>query len=301
MENVLRPLHGLALILSLAPAITLPIVIRADVPDVRYVVPDSAFPALVDLPGEGHGTLIAPRWVVTAGHATQGHEIAEVWIHGKSRKVARVVPYPGFEEEYGSFREVVKGLTLETWPVVQSKLESMHDIALIELVEPVEDVEPVPLYRESDEEGKVVEIAGKGESGNSRDGEDFHAPHRGKLRRAFNRIIRAHDQWLDYRFDCGADALPLEGVMGNGDSGGPVLIQSNGRWELAGLANWKHWPEGHAEFTAGVCGQEYSNSRISYYAKWMDEVMASRSKPASATTLPDTPAARIDGASAAAP
>jgi hypothetical protein len=274
----LTPLRSLILTLCFAPTAAASIVIRPDVPDASYIVPDSALPALGDLPGEGHGTLIAPRWVVTAGHATQGHEISEVSIHGKSRKVARVVPYPGFEEEYGEFREVAKGLTFETWPVVQSKLESMHDIALIELEAPVEDVEPVSLYRESDEAGKVVEIAGKGESGNSRDGEDFHAPHRGKLRRAFNRITRAHDQWLDYRFDCGAEALPLEGVMGNGDSGGPVLIQSDGRWELAGLANWKHWPEGHAEFTAGVCGQEYSNSRMSYYAKWIDEVIASSAR-----------------------
>src|SRR3546814_6936850 len=52
------------------------VVIRSDVDDVRYQVPASAFPALADMPGEGHGVLIAPQWLVTAAHAApmQGME-----------------------------------------------------------------------------------------------------------------------------------------------------------------------------------------------------------------------------------
>ena len=45
------------------------IVIRDDVDDSMYRVPASELAALVDLPGEGHGVLIAPQWVVTAAHA----------------------------------------------------------------------------------------------------------------------------------------------------------------------------------------------------------------------------------------
>jgi hypothetical protein len=45
------------------------VIIRGDVEDAKYRVPASAFPALVDMPGEGHGVLIAPQWVVTAAHA----------------------------------------------------------------------------------------------------------------------------------------------------------------------------------------------------------------------------------------
>src|SRR3546814_3471879 len=57
------------------------VVICSDVDDVRYQVPASAFPALADMPGEGHGVLIAPQWVVTAVHAApmQGME-ADVTI-----------------------------------------------------------------------------------------------------------------------------------------------------------------------------------------------------------------------------
>lgn len=45
------------------------IVIRHDVDDGRYRIPASDFPALADMPSEGHGVLIAPRWVITAAHA----------------------------------------------------------------------------------------------------------------------------------------------------------------------------------------------------------------------------------------
>ena len=45
------------------------IVVRHDVDDSKYRIPASVFPALVDMPGEGYGVLIAPQWVVevTAG------------------------------------------------------------------------------------------------------------------------------------------------------------------------------------------------------------------------------------------
>ena len=52
------------LILICLLAISLPaygIVIRHDVDDSKYRVATTEFPALVDLPGEGHGILIAPQ------------------------------------------------------------------------------------------------------------------------------------------------------------------------------------------------------------------------------------------------
>jgi len=42
------------------------IVIRHDVDDSKYRVQTTEFPALADMPGEGHGVLIAPQWVITA-------------------------------------------------------------------------------------------------------------------------------------------------------------------------------------------------------------------------------------------
>lgn len=266
------------LALCIAPAVAMAIVIRSGVADSKYLIPDNAFPALVDLPGEGQGVLIAPRWVVTAAHATQGYTLDKVWIHGKWRDVAHLFFYPGFKDEYARFKLAAEDPTPKNWPTLKLKLASIHDIALIELAQTVEDAKPVRLYRGSDEQGKVAEIIGKGATGNGNVGEYSHSPHRGKLRHAYNRIVSAQEQWLNYRFDCSAKALPLEGVLGDGDSGGPLLIQVDGEWQLAGLSDWKHWPKGHSEFTAGVCGQEFSNSRISYYSRWIDDVIAANPK-----------------------
>ncbi|MGB6143030.1 MAG: trypsin-like serine protease [Rhodanobacter sp.] len=268
------------LVLALVPAIALAIVIHPGVPDSKYLVPDSAFPALVDLPGEGQGVLIAPRWAVTAAHATQGYMLMRVKIHGEWRNVSHVFLYPGFKKEYDKVKLAAEHPTLKNWPTLKAAFASMHDIALIELAKPVEDVKPAALYLAANEQGKIVKLFGKGATGNGNVGQYPHSPHRGQLRRAYNRVTSAHEQWLSYRFDCGPEALPLEGVIGDGDSGGPVLIQANGEWKLAGLADWKHWPKGHPKFVPGVCGQVFSNSRISYYAKWINRTMAAHSSQA---------------------
>ena len=42
------------------------VVIRHDVDDAKYRIRAAEFPALVDMPGEGHGVLITPQWLVTA-------------------------------------------------------------------------------------------------------------------------------------------------------------------------------------------------------------------------------------------
>lgn len=48
---------------------------------------------------------------------------------------------------------------------------SMDDIALLKLVTPLVDVNPVPLYRGSNEKGMLVKIYGKGATGNGLVGE----------------------------------------------------------------------------------------------------------------------------------
>jgi hypothetical protein len=261
------PLAALCCLVAAPPAYA--VVVRDDVPDAKYRVAESEFPALVDLPGEGQGVLIDKRWVVTAAHATQGYTLDQVRIAGQWRKVARLVLHP----QVNLPSKDALALKGDAAPLMAA-LAAMHDVALIELAEPVEDVSPVQLYRKQDEAGKVAEIYGRGATGNGKVGEYPNTPHRGELRRAYNWVTAAHDQWLDYRFDCGADALPLEGVLGDGDSGGPLLIQDGGVWKLAGLADWKHWSGDLAKFRPGICGQDFSNSRISYYAAWIDQVIA---------------------------
>lgn len=84
----------LLLILLAASSTASAVVIRHDVDDSKYRVPASEFPALVDMPGEGHGVLIAPQWVITAAHTIPGsYDLQHVVINGVSREGARCHAY----------------------------------------------------------------------------------------------------------------------------------------------------------------------------------------------------------------
>lgn len=73
------------------------IVVRSDVTEDAYPGASNAFPALADLPGEGHGVLIAPRWVITAAHAVNPKVPGQVEIAGETYRVQRVVTHPGYK------------------------------------------------------------------------------------------------------------------------------------------------------------------------------------------------------------
>lgn len=260
------------------------VVIRSDVNDAKYRVPASAFPALVDMPGEGHGVLIAPRWVVTVAHAApmqmQGME-DEVSIGGVARRVKRVITYPGYRKLPNPLVE--EALTSGDLSRVHAFLASSDDIALIELASPVTDVTPVPLYRGNKEVGMTVQLVGKGATGNGSEGQDPHSPHRTVLRRAFNVVVGADARYVWYRFDPPASALLLEGITGSGDSGGPLFIENGGSRQLVGLASWGKYPAGHPfwsrwapgrPFVEGLYGEILYGVRVSRYIRWIDGVMS---------------------------
>jgi Trypsin len=242
------------------------IVIREGVADSNYLAPDSEFPPLVDLPVAGHGTLITKHWVVTAAHAVYEHRPATVTLNGKRRAVAARVIHPAFKGV-----PKPKEMKGDAAPFMRA-VAQMHDVALLRLAKPVEDVSPVGLYRGTDESGKLITMYGRGATGNGVTGEDPHSPMRGLLRRAHNRLSGAETLWLTYIFDCGPEAPSLEGVMGNGDSGGPVLIGAGDNCKLAGVASWRSWRGDLKDLRRGVCGQTFYSSRISHYAEWIDRV-----------------------------
>lgn len=267
------------------------VVIRSDVRDAKYRVPASAFPALVDMPGEGQGVLIASRWVVTAAHAApmqmQGME-DDVSIGGVARKVKRVITYPGYKRLPAKL--VKEALASGDISKVWAFLASSNDIALIELASPVTNVTPVPLYQGNKEVGMTVELVGKGATGNGTVGQYPHSSHRGALRRAFNVVVGADARYVWYRFDPPPSALPLEGITGSGDSGGPLLIGHGSSRQLVGLASWSKYPPGHPflskwkpgrPFVEGLYGVNAYAVRISSYVRWIRSVI---SAPASAHT-----------------
>lgn len=264
--------HGFLFLIALAALPANAIVIRADLPDADYRAQASELPALADLPQEGHGVLIAPDWVLTAAHATQGHTITELRIGGTPRAVAAVIVHPGFR---AAAPELQRG---DAAPLLAA-LKASADIALIRLQEPVKDVTPLALYRGSDEAGQVVRLYGKGASGNGATGQDAAAPHRGELRRADNRLLGSDGHWLRFRFDAPPQAEPHEGMQGNGDSGAPLLLHRDGRWQVAGLMSWQSWKGDLSGFRGGLYGTTCFAVRVSQFADWIDATQAAATVP----------------------
>lgn len=249
------------------------VVIRDDVEDAAYQIDSTEFPALADLPHEGHGVLIAPQWVITAAHAVSWQsEVPEVCINGVSRRIERIIIHPGYRQPS---QELIT-YTVQTGDPTQlmALLASSDDIALIRLAQPVTDIAPAVIHRDGAENGRMVKIIGRGATGVGSTGHNPHGPNRTQLRRAFNQVSNAEGRWLNYVFDTGAAALPLEGMSGNGDSGGPVLVDIDGRWELAGLASWKYSDEEGAMYRPASYGQTSYNIRVSHYTEWIESVMA---------------------------
>ena len=247
------------------------IVIRDDVDDSKYRVPASDFPALVDMPGEGHGVLIAPQWVVTAAHAVSWQsEIKQVTINGISRDVERLVIHPGYKKPPQDLTD--QALATWDWTLFRVLLSSSDDIALLKLAQPITDVLPVPINSTNDEFGQTIEVIGKGATGNGVKGYEFSSSHRTELRRAHNRVTSAHERWPCYLFDKPGDALPLEGGSGSGDSGGPVLIQAGSGRKLAGLTSWSDFQS--TIRTPGRYGQISCNVRLSYYKGWIEGTLS---------------------------
>jgi len=254
------------------------IVIRDDVDDARYRVPATEFPALVDMPGEGHGALIAPQWVLTAAHTLPMHaDLKQVVINGSARDVERVVTHPGYRTLPQTL--IDQAMASGEAMLIVVFLASGDDVALIKLKTPVTDVAPVVLYSGSDEAGQVAKILGKGATGTGATGHSPNGPNRTELRRAINRITSAYDRWLCYVFDAPPEAVPLEGALGNGDSGGPVLVEHDGQWLLAGQGSWKVVQGNVLTARPGRYEQVTCNVRMSHYAEWIRRVMDEHTSP----------------------
>lgn len=266
------------------------VVIRHDVDDSKYRIPESEFPALVDMPGEGHGVLIAPQWAMTAAHTIPAHsKLKQVIINGVTRDVERVVMHPGYKTLP---QELIDQATASGEAMlIVVVLASSDDIALIKLTQPVTDVAPAAIYERSDEPGQIVKIIGKGATGTGDMGHDPRGPNRTELRRAFNKVTSAYDRWLCYVFDEPATALPLEGVLGNGDSGGPLLIQTGNQWSLAGLGSWKVVQGNVLTARPGRYGQVTCNVRVSHYIGWIESVMSGQPQAGADTASKPLPQA----------
>ena len=227
-------------------------IIRHDLADRKSMVDPCKWPAITSFfRGRGTASLIAPTWLLTAAHVAR-HIPTErrfsVALKEQHYHLARVILHPDWFDAWEQEDEDTIGDTV--------------DLALVELATPVEEVLPFELYTHPDEVGQEVILLGSGQHG---DGVSGGRGNDGQLRRVTNMIDEADAYWLTFRFDEPPDGTTLEGVCGNGDSGGPALIERNSQLFLAGISSWQH--QGGKPLGVYGCIEHYT--RVSCYVDWI--------------------------------
>ncbi len=174
------------------------------------------------------GTLIAPNWVLTAGHVDA---VSNFQIRGAGTvySIAEIVRHPTF---------VANG----------NDLNRGFDLALVRLNTAVVGVTPASIYRGTNEVGQTGTITGFGDGGVGSIG----VANLPAIQRAGTNVIDsvisfangAQNSALLTDFDgpnvgnntTGSAAITLhEYQLARGDSGGGMFIFENGEWKLAGV------------------------------------------------------------------
>lgn len=242
-RGVLRS-ASVALVSWLAASPAVAIVERTDRQDDQYLALGQRFPAVCEVRPGGSGTLIAPRFVLTAAHVASGRGGATAVACGD-----RVYP--------------VKRAWIHSQGTSEGNRPPEVDLALLELESAVEGIEPVPINRGRDEAGRTAFLVGVGDYGKA--GEPL-TPTDHRTRAATNTVADAGPMRLFFPFEPPPLGTDLEGVSGPGDSGGPALLERDGRVVVAGVSSAADGPPGRYGLTDIY-------TRVSTHADWIDRTI----------------------------
>lgn len=197
------------------------------------------------------GTLISPRWVLSAAHVAETIQKGQELILDKdSLAVEKVVIHPGWLEN-----------------------GRPEDVALIKLTKPVADVIPVELYPTRDEKGKGVIVVGNGDFGTGITGPGGND---GQFRAATNLVDEVTDDYLIWGFEDPREhpekVTQLEGISGPGDSSGPAFIQMDDKYFIAGISSGQSTSATGGK--EGLYGVTEYYTRVSTYIPWIKKTIS---------------------------
>ncbi|MCB9528626.1 MAG: trypsin-like serine protease [Myxococcales bacterium] len=199
-------------------------------------------------------TLIAPDWILTAAHCTEG--LAEQGVAVRPEIIFFYIgddarPVRGDERPVGSFH-VARAIHLHPRYTGRDLL-GLYDIALIQLREPVAGVEAYPPFVGDLEPylGQPVFYVGFGVN----DGD----------RQTGGGIKRSVSLTLGRLYDSMYVSTHRQNGVCFGDSGGPGLIRIGGQWQVVGVNS----------SVAGepICQVESYQTRVDSYQTWIRATM----------------------------
>lgn len=220
----------MAAVLAAWPAAAL--TMRPDRDDAEYVELASKYPSAIALGATvGEAVLIAPRWLLTGARQAERLKASSSFDSGGvPRAVQSVYVHPS------------------------------NAIALVLLRDAIAGVEPSPIYRQSDENGKTVA---------------FVAHPRGVAHAGINTVDRATPSTLALELKPLDEASDLQGALTSDELGAPLFIEVKEAPFVAGIA-----------LDAGPRTQTFA--RVSSYATWIDDTIWAAAKSGTDLDFPNS-------------
>lgn len=232
------------------------IVIRDDWTEAESRAFARSYPTTCWVKGGGSGVLIAPQWILTAGHVAQGQQAfgGSIEIGGRTYEIAQAFTHPQWKP-YGP-----------------------KDIGLMRLKSPVQGIKPSPLATGEVTPGTKVAIVGGGIFGTGLKPPGPVGPDTIPMLHAGMNVTEKSPQadLIRIVLTKPGEALPMEAIAAPGDSGGPMFVQQGKEWRVVGVG--QSGEDLNNDNVMADYGDSSNYTRVQPYLDWIRQTMMSPPK-----------------------